>query len=112
MRPCAGPPQHRSRPASSKERAMIRSRTLAVAALVAGLLPIGGGVRAADPPITLRLATPEDPDRPSQTFIDRFVSGVEAASGGSMSVEVLYAAGGHDADKEPVVAGRVQSGDV
>jgi TRAP-type C4-dicarboxylate transport system substrate-binding protein len=84
----------------------------ALATLTLATLPLGPAALAADPPIALRLATPEDPDRPSQPFLDTFAAEVERASGGSMSVEILYGAGGHEADKEPVAARRVLSGDV
>lgn len=68
---------------------------------------------AAGAEITLRLANPEDPDRPSQPFLDRFVSEVAKGSGGSMAVSVIYHAGGDDdVPKEQVVAGQVIAGDV
>jgi TRAP-type C4-dicarboxylate transport system substrate-binding protein len=93
---------------------VIRSRLLAAAALAPLLLTSAPSLPAvaADPPITLRLATPEVHDRPSQPFLDRFAAEVAALSRGSMTVEVIYEAGGHVDDKEPIAARRVQSGDV
>jgi TRAP-type C4-dicarboxylate transport system substrate-binding protein len=91
---------------------MLRSKLLAVAVLAVALTAIGPAVLAADQPLTLRLATTEDPDRPSQVFLDRFAAEVAEQSDGAMTVEIIYAAGGHEADKEAVTAGLVQSGDV
>ena len=62
--------------------------------------------------ITLRLATPEELNLPSQPFVDRFVATVAEASGGSMTIEPIFNAAGQGAGKEQIVAGRVISGDV
>jgi len=62
--------------------------------------------------ITLRLATAEDKNLPSQPFLDRFVAEVAKASGGSMAVEVTYKAAGEVAMSEQQVADRVIAGDV
>ena len=62
--------------------------------------------------ITLRLATPEDQNLPSQPFLDRFVADVAKASGGSMAVEVLYNAGANASDDEQQVGAQVIAGDV
>jgi TRAP-type C4-dicarboxylate transport system substrate-binding protein len=93
---------------------MIRARDLVVATLITAVAAVASGAAAlaTDPPIMLRLATPEDPDRPSQPFLDQFSAQVERASGGSLDVEIIYAAGGHEADKELVAARRVIDGDV
>jgi TRAP-type C4-dicarboxylate transport system substrate-binding protein len=92
---------------------MLRSKLLAAATLAVALTPmIGSAVLAADPALTLRLATTEDPDRPSQVFLDRFAAEVAEQSDGAMTVEIIYAAGGHEADKEAVTARLVRSGDV
>src|SRR4051812_16608794 len=91
---------------------MKRSRVLLTAAVLAALVPTGPVAVAADPPITLRLATPEDEERPSQAFLDAFSAEVTRASAGGMTIEIVYAAGGHVEDKEPVAAQRVLSGDV
>ena len=91
------------------------SRTFAAAALAAALLPLAPSAAtvAADPAVTIRLATPESPNRPSQTFLDTFVSAVETASAGSIAVDVIYqAGGGDDVAKESITAQRVLSGDV
>jgi hypothetical protein len=99
--------------AALEDSPMIRTRLLVGAVVVAALLPMApASAMAADPPITLRLATSEDPDRPSQPFLDRFAAEVEGRSGGSMTVEIIYAAGGHESDKEMITAQRVQDGDV
>ena len=84
------------------------------AMLAATLLPlVPATTLAADPAITLRLATSENADRPSQVFLDTFASTVEAASAGSIVVDViLQAGGGDDVDKEGITAERVLSGDV
>jgi TRAP-type C4-dicarboxylate transport system substrate-binding protein len=91
---------------------MKRSSVLLTAAVLAALVPTGPVAMAADPPITLRLATPEDEERPSQVFLDAFTAEVTRASGGSMTIEIVYAAGGHVENKEPIAAQRVLSGDV
>jgi TRAP-type C4-dicarboxylate transport system substrate-binding protein len=62
--------------------------------------------------LVLRLATPEAKNAPSQSSLDTFVSEVARASGGSMSVDVTYSAGGADSDREQQVAGRLIAGDV
>jgi TRAP-type C4-dicarboxylate transport system substrate-binding protein len=54
----------------------------------------------------------DDEARASQVFLDAFAAEVARASGGSMNIDILYAAGGHDPDKEEVTARRVLSGDV
>ena len=92
---------------------MTRRRLLPGAVILAALAAIAPAAAvAADPPITLRLATPENLDRPSQPFLDRFTAEVSALSGGSMTIEIIYVAGGQVDDKEPIAARRVQSGDV
>jgi TRAP-type C4-dicarboxylate transport system substrate-binding protein len=62
--------------------------------------------------LTLRLATPEELNFPSQPFLNRFASAVAEGSNGQMAVEMTYNAGGQAADKEQIVANRVISGDV
>lgn len=70
---------------------------------------------AAAAAITLRLANPDDEDRPSQAFLDLFASEIARASGGSMAVDVIYHAGGDQEQPKgqgQVAAERVMSGDV
>ncbi len=67
---------------------------------------------AAGAAITLRLATPESRDLPSQPYLDRFASEVAKASNGSMAVDVIYHAGGHAGDLEQQVAADVIAGAV
>jgi TRAP-type C4-dicarboxylate transport system substrate-binding protein len=64
------------------------------------------------PAITLRLATPEGKDLPSQPYLDHFASEVARASGGSMAVDVINDAGGHEPDLEQQVASQVIAGTV
>ena len=91
---------------------MIRSRMLAGAAIVAMLLPAGPAALAADPPVTLRLATPEFEGAPAQPFWDTLVSEVSSRSGGTMNIELVYKAGADDPDREPITARRLVNGDV
>ena len=94
---------------------MLRTRSLLAAVVAAALLPVGPGVAtlAAEPIVTLRLATAEDEGRPSEPFLQAFKSEVEAASAGSMTVDILYHAGGDDPlPKDAIAARRVLSGDV
>ena len=69
-------------------------------------------VAAAGAAITLRLATPELANSPSQPYLDRFASEVAQASNGSMAVDVLYRAGGDAGDLEQQVAADVIAGAV
>ena len=88
---------------------------MAAAVLAVTILPIAPGTAstAAEPVVALRLATPEDPDRPSESFLQTFKAEVERASSGGMTVEILYHAGGDDpSPKEAIAAERVLTGDV
>jgi TRAP-type C4-dicarboxylate transport system substrate-binding protein len=93
---------------------MIMSRMLTTAGLAALLLAASAPpIAAADPTVTLRLATPESEDRPSEAFLQAFKNAVATASDGSMAVDITYRAGGDDFDpKELNVAHRVMSGEV
>ena len=65
------------------------------------------------PTVTLRMADAEDQGRSSQPWIDRFVSAVARDSGGAITIDVLYNAGGEEAKpEEQIVAERVMSGGV
>ena len=61
-----------------------------------------------------RLADAEDQGRSSQRWIDKFIEKVTADSGGAITIEPIYNAGGGNDDKpgELVVAGQVIAGDV
>ena len=65
-------------------------------------------------PVTLRLADAEDQGRSSQPWIDRFIEKVTINSGGTITIEPIYNAGGGNDEKpgEVVVAGQVIAGDV
>lgn len=64
-------------------------------------------------PVQLRFADPDDKDRPSQPYIDEFLRVVKEASGGAMTVDVLYGAGATTSTgREKIVTDKVMSGDV
>jgi TRAP-type C4-dicarboxylate transport system substrate-binding protein len=84
---------------------------LAGATIVAVLLT-GPAALAADPPITLRLGTPEFEGAPAQPFWDTLVQEVTTRSRGSMTIELVYKAGAEEPDREPITARRLLSGDV
>ena len=71
-------------------------------------------VASAGPSVTLRLADAEDHGRSSQHWIDRFIEKVTANSGGTITIEPIYNAGGGNDGKpgEVIVAGQVIAGDV
>jgi len=82
---------------------------------VVSTAPASSAPTAAAAAITLRLANPDDEDRPSQAFLDLFASEIARASGGSMAVDVIYHAGGDQEQPKgqgQVAAERVMSGDV
>jgi len=68
----------------------------------------------AGPPVTLRLADAEAQGRSSQPWIDEFIAKVTADSGGTITIEPIYKAGGGNVDSpgESIVAGQVMSGEV
>ena len=73
-------------------------------------------VPSADPaitPVQLRFADPDDKDRPSQPYIDEFLRVIKEASGGAMTVDVLYGAGATTSTgREKIVTDKVMAGDV
>lgn len=84
-------------------------------------VPGGAGGSAASsanaqvgPPVTLRLADAEAQGRSSQPWIDRFMAKVTTDSGGTITIEPIYKAGGGNVDKpgEVIVASQVIAGDV
>lgn len=73
----------------------------------------GPSVGQAVTPVHLRFADPDDKDRPSQPAIDEFLRVVDEASGGAMTVEMLYGAGGTTASgRDGIVTNKVTAGDV
>lgn len=93
-------------PSVASPAAPVAGSSASAPAAHATTVPIG-------PPVTLRMADAEDQGRSSQPWIDKFVSAVASESGGAMTVEVLYNAGGEEAKpEEQIVAERVKSGGV
>jgi TRAP-type C4-dicarboxylate transport system substrate-binding protein len=106
-------PRRRPLCASEGGGATTRSRLLITAGLAAWLLAATAPtVAAADPAVTLRLATPEDQDRRGEAILGAFRDEVARASRGSMAVDIVWSTGGLMDDKERVTAQRVMSGDV
>lgn len=70
------------------------------------------GVVLTDPPVTLRLAVPDDTGKPSEPAVAKFVQDVAAASGGNITIEPTFDAGeGTEQGFEVGVADLVQRGD-
>ena len=72
-----------------------------------------GQVTPVGPAVTLRLADAEDQGRSSQPWIDEFIRKVTTDSGGSITIDPIYNAGGGNEDKpgELVVTGQLVAGD-
>jgi TRAP-type C4-dicarboxylate transport system substrate-binding protein len=85
----------------------------AAAAKPAAVMSAAPPVDPAITPVQLRFADPDDKDRPSQPYIDEFLRVVKEASGGAMTVDVLYGAGATTSTgREKIVTDKVMSGDV
>ena len=73
----------------------------------------GPTAQAVITPVHLRLADPDDKDRPSQPAIDEFLRVIKEGSGGAMIVDVLYGVGGQTTTgREKVLTDMVMAGDV
>ena len=98
---------------------MRRTSMVRVSAVVLGgaLLVAGGAgapVAAADPPVTLRLATASGDEGRLADMIRGFAQDVTAASDGSIVIEPVWSAQGtlKDGGDEQVLVGRVTSGEL
>src|SRR4051794_24300215 len=73
----------------------------------------GSPAAVAMPSVQLRMADPDDKDRPSQPAIDAFLKAVADASGGAITIDFQYGAGGTTGSgREKVVTDKVTSGDI
>src|SRR5262249_40899880 len=87
--------------------------------VAAGVSTSGTAVFAAGPTVapvgpaaTLRLGTAEADDAPIEPWLEKFINDVASESGGAITIDVVYHAGGEADDREPAVARRVISGDL
>ena len=75
--------------------------------------PTGSPAAGAIEPAHLRMLDPDDKDRPSQAAIDGFLEELAVASGGAITIDFQYGAGGTTGSgRERVVTDKVVSGEV
>ena len=74
------------------------NRTRSMAAIAAAVTLLGGGAHGAlaqgDSPVTLRFAVADAEGRPSDPYVHAFVDAVAQRSGGTVTVEPVWEAGG------------------
>jgi TRAP-type C4-dicarboxylate transport system substrate-binding protein len=100
----------------TRRRVLLATVGVALPAALAAGCGLGGGgddkAGGSSAPTVLRLAAADDADQPDARFVRRFASEVEAQSGGSVRVRVVWDAAGQDsAGYEAQIARLVQDGE-